>query len=161
IAATSVKLEAGQSWSVQLKDVPLEVGANQVRLFVSNTDARSLDAGEWTITFKKTPPPRPVVEISLLDSLASADGPIVYSSAVTMQVRLTSKSPLKRLELVREEPGLLRQAMDVSKLQANPQGIYELKLLLQLASAATPSGAGAAIELSKLKPNPQGFLEAA
>jgi WD40 repeat protein len=161
IATASAKLDAGQTWNVQLKDVPLEEGANQVRLFVSNTDARSLEGADWTVTYKKKapPPPPPDVEISL-DPRDSKDGTNVYISNATIRLTVASKSPLRRLEM-RQEPGFISQAIDVSKLAANPQGVYELKLSLQLTGTAMPSSAGAVIDPTKLKANPQGFLEAA
>jgi hypothetical protein len=131
------------------------VGVNQVTLAVSNAEARTLEPAQWSITYKKTPPARPEVEI-----LEPRDGSIVTSRSLTVQLRVVSKSPLKRLEFLRLEPTSYRQPIDVSRLAANAQDAFELRLALAL-RGPNPAKGGAAIDLARLKPNAQGVYEAA
>src|SRR5262249_5253167 len=55
------------SWQVQLRDVPLREGTNEVRLWLSNAEARSRVPGKWTVRY--VPPPKPPAppEVILLE----------------------------------------------------------------------------------------------
>lgn len=151
---TTYAVEKGdKTWTVQLKDVPLEVGSNEVRLLVSNSDARALEPATQTVVYKKVPPPPAVVE--LVEPRGNVS---VTEREMTFSFQVASKSPLRRLELVQQGAVQARQAIDVSKLKPNTDGQYELKLALKLAEAP---GKIVPIDPTTLKANPQGFLEAA
>jgi WD40 repeat protein len=113
-----VRKQDGDTWKVELKDVPLDPAKNVVHLHVSNAEARSRQPGTATINFQP-PNPGPTVEF-----LSPATDTKVTDSELDLRFRVKSGSPLQRVELVREGKKPLRRTFDLSNQQPNAQGYY-------------------------------------
>lgn len=141
-----------EAYSVLLKELPLDPGQNEVRVWLSNTDAACLAPAVAVVTYDKPPPPRPEVVIFEPGS----DSPPVTRPSLTVRFQVRSASTLRRLELVREQQtGVpLRLSFDVSKLK--PAGKeYTVKVVVRSDSGATPIMQA---DLSRLEPDANGFL---
>jgi hypothetical protein len=112
--------DAGQgNWTVKLKDVPLDAGKNEVRLWVSNAEAQSREPGVWSINFAPERPPEVAITQPAVDSTMT-------ERDLKVRGRIKSAAPLRRVEIVSEGRTLLRDSVDVSKLTASSPGVYEL-----------------------------------
>jgi WD40 repeat protein len=131
---TSIKLfppqkgEESRAWRVRLDDVPLEKGANEVRLFVSNTEARSRQPGEFALTYAPVKPPAlPVVE--LLNPAADIK---MTDPDLKVRFRVRSETPFRKVELVREGRAPLVKSFDLAKLRPDREGWYVLEERIEL-----------------------------
>src|SRR5205823_3323067 len=73
-ALQGVKLTApaaGTTWTLAAK-VPLEPGANEIRLEVGNAEGSCRAPGSWTVTYVPPAPPPPPPEIAFLEPAASS-----------------------------------------------------------------------------------------
>jgi WD40 repeat protein len=122
---TKVKLEAdGKSdWRVNLDEVPLDTGKNEVRLWVSNAEGRCEKPGALDLVYQpparaSTPP-----EVEILEPMQDAK---VTIPQMTMRFRVNSGSALKRVTLVREGKTTIREPLDLTKFAANAQGAIDI-----------------------------------
>jgi WD40 repeat protein len=112
--------DAGQgNWTVRLRDVPLDAGKNEVRLWVSNAEAQTREPGAWTINFVPQRPP----EVSIVQPAVDTT---VTEPESKVRAQIKSATPLRRVEIVREGRTLLREPVDVSKLKTVSPGLFDL-----------------------------------
>ncbi|HMC63971.1 MAG TPA: hypothetical protein VKI65_03455 [Gemmataceae bacterium] len=86
----------GDTWTVTLKDVPLDQGTNRVTMWVSNVEARSQAPG--IVEFDFQPPKAAKAEVAFRDPSADANVP---TSIYPVQFHVRSESSLSRVQLVR------------------------------------------------------------
>lgn len=118
-------------WRVRLLDVPLETGKNEVRLWTSNSEGRSLKPG--TVVVMHQPPAQPpaVPEVEILDPAVDAK---VTEPDLALRFRVKSATPLKKIELVREGRLPLRQSFKPADGLAGDRGYLEFKAVVPLAA---------------------------
>jgi WD40 repeat protein len=110
-----------RTWQVQLKEVPLDAGANEIRLWVSNAEGRSRQPGVLRLVYL---PPRQRAALPQVDLLEPLQDIQVTVPEQKLRFRLHSASPLKRVTLVREGKVPIREPFDTSQLKRNAQGIF-------------------------------------
>jgi WD40 repeat protein len=116
-------------WRVHLKQMPLDAGQNEVQLWVTNTEARSQKPGLFTLVYEPPPKPPAPPEVELLEPRTDAK---VTDPDLPVRFRVKSPSPLRRIELVREEGVPVRHTFDLSQLQPDAFGFYEIRSSLRL-----------------------------
>jgi WD40 repeat protein len=120
LARERIQLEKGDgnTWKIDLKDVPLDPAKNVVHLYVSNGEARSRQPGTATINFQP-PNPGPLVEF-----LSPPMDTKVTDPELDLRFRVKSAGPLQRVEFVREGKNAIRRTFDLANQQPNAQGYY-------------------------------------
>src|SRR5262249_19739246 len=112
--------DAGQgNWTVRLRDVPLDAGKNEVRLWVSNAEAQTREPGAWTINFAPQRPPEVTTVQPAVDTT-------VTEPELKLRAQVKSATPPRRVEIVREGRTLLREPVDVANLKTVSPGLYDL-----------------------------------
>jgi WD40 repeat protein len=129
-----VKLEGpgegdeAQVWRVELQDVVLDPGKNEVFVSAANREASTRKPVSVVVQYKEEKPiPPPDIEV-----VYPADNTKVAQPDLEFHARVKSEKPLKRVELIREGRSALRVPVKVARLKRNPQGFYEVKVPLQL-----------------------------
>src|SRR5262249_4934021 len=90
-----VEQTKGDTWTVTLKDVPLDQGTNRLTMWVSNVEARSQAP---VVEFNFQPPKATKAEVAFRDPSADANVP---TSIYKVQFHVRSESSLSRVQLVR------------------------------------------------------------
>jgi WD40 repeat protein len=85
------------TWKVNVQQVPLERGANEIQLYASNRDGRSLAPGSVKVNFEPPPPPKAV--ITMLDPEQAVN---VVVPKYTVRWRVQSDSPVQSVELLHQ-----------------------------------------------------------
>jgi hypothetical protein len=109
--------------------VPLDPGANEVRLRVGNAEGHSLERGAAVVTYNPPAKPPAPPEVEILDPAKDAN---VTEPKYTVKFRIRSATPPRHVELVREGPVPLRRPVNVATLKAVAPGVYELSADMDL-----------------------------
>src|SRR5439155_18184381 len=134
--AVDVRGPAGAEgeWTVRLTDVPLNVGANTVEMWVRNADARSRQAAEWKITYTPTPMAASPPEIEFADPPGDLR---VTDAKLPVRLRVKSKERLTRVELRRAGGNPVKIDVNVNVVP-DANGVYELKTEIDLIPGPNP-----------------------
>jgi WD40 repeat protein len=118
-----VQKQDGDTWKVELKDVPLDPAQNLIHVSVSNSEAESRQPGSATINF--VPPAVEAARLTpLVQFLSPATDTKVTDPDLDLRFRVKSASPLQRVELVRDGKNAIRRTFDLANQQPNAQGYY-------------------------------------
>jgi WD40 repeat protein len=118
--------ESGMTdWTITAKGTPLERGDNTIEVLAWNQDGRCLEPGQIQLRFDPAPPPKARVE--LLDPSSDA---VVQTPQVSMRFRVTSTSPLQRVEV--SQGGRTVHAVDGVKLKAAAEDLWTLEEVVPL-----------------------------
>src|SRR5262249_49080972 len=104
------------TWEVRLPRVPLQKGKNKIHLSVSNADGHGRKDREVVIHFQPEPEKPATVRIR-----KPKNG--VRDPLCPLPVRVTSESPLERVELRKGTEVV--ETFDVSKQARNLQGLFD------------------------------------
>jgi hypothetical protein len=107
-------------WQATAQAIALEKGENRIEVFAWNRDGQSRSSTVVPVRFDPLPPPKAVVEI--VDPTSDA---VVQTAVYPVRVRITSKSVLKRFELLRG--GQTVQLLDEIQLEPNSDGSFVLE----------------------------------
>ncbi|MCI0639290.1 MAG: hypothetical protein L0Y72_30065 [Gemmataceae bacterium] len=116
--------QAGKSWTVNVKEVPLaleankEIHKNEIVLLVSNEEEQSAPSQVAAIVYKDPPPPRP--EIVLVSP--GTDSEKLDAPEVNLVFRVKSQKPLKRVEVTLNDKVVYRPEKFPEALET---GVYE------------------------------------
>jgi WD40 repeat protein len=121
-------------WTLHFKDVPLEIGRNEVRCWVSNSEARCLHPG--TLQFVYNPPRPPTPPEVVIDKPAMDANLTDPTTAVEFSIK--SAGPLKRVELVREGRRPIRRPFAVGDQKPDARGYYRFQTELTLEPGENP-----------------------
>jgi WD40 repeat protein len=111
------------TWTLRLKDVPLAVGTNRVRLWASNADGRCREPGTQMILYCPPAPPPPPPEVEILDPRRDVT---VDTSSYTLHYSARSRGRLRRLELRRDGQAL--HVADVAALRMDADGFVQARV---------------------------------
>jgi WD40 repeat protein len=90
------------TWTLTNAEVPVAEGRNQIRLVVENQDGESLESN--TFQTKYTKPVEPLAEIMLIDPAVDKT---VKTPDYTFRFAVRSKSPLRKVALIRDGEAIL------------------------------------------------------
>ncbi len=119
-----VQKQDGNTWKVDLKDVPLDPAKNVIHVYVSNAEARSRQPGTAAINFM--PPGADATRLAapVVEFVSPAMDTKITDSELDVRFRVKSATPLQRVELVREGKKPLRRTFDLANQQPNAQAYY-------------------------------------
>jgi WD40 repeat protein len=147
-----------QTWKVLLKDVPLDAGANEVRLWVSNAEAQCQQPGSLKFVYNAPKVPSSAPRVAILSPVQDIN---VTDPAQRLRFRVWSTGRLQRVELVREGLAEFRLPFQVDQLTKNDEGLFELKVDVRLTAQDNPQRVNPAVDVSKAKTNAEGFYDVA
>ena len=84
--------DAAGNWRIDLKDVPLDPGKNEVRLWVSNKDGRCRQPGSLEVVYAPPAKPDAPPEVEILDPAKDAN---VTEPGQKIKFRVRSATPLR------------------------------------------------------------------
>jgi WD40 repeat protein len=120
-------------YAVTINGVSLDrQGPNQVEVYARNQDGRSRQPGRWKVNFtaKGEPPGVEVVNVK--------DDTTVPDPEFPIHLRVRSKRELKRLELVSSGRFPRTYTVDVSQLQRDAAGVYDVTTKVDLDPGDNP-----------------------
>jgi WD40 repeat protein len=118
------------SWRVRLKNVPLDEGANEIRIWAGNDEGECRMAGALKLEYK---PPKavspPVVEV-----IDPAKDTVVTEGELELRARITSPDLLTSVTLVREGNSPFSRQIPIDNKSRDNRGVLEVKVSVALAA---------------------------
>ena len=119
-------------WDIEVKDVWLYPGDNDISLWVFNEDGASLESNRFRVVFDQKGSSQPEIV-----SLASTDQPVTAGSLQTHRFKLHSTTPFQRIGIDSDAEMTVEPAK-LGDQRPNKNGLYELLAEVKVKAETVP-----------------------
>jgi serine/threonine protein kinase len=116
---------ARNSWFLQIQEIPLQMGVNEITLVVSNSEARCLQPATYIVSFDGKPSPKAYIEI-----LDGSNSIVTSNSLYDLRFQVFSSSPIQRVQVLNDKAIVFSQSN--FKAQESQQEPVKESLKVQL-----------------------------